>query len=262
MEAMQESTIPKAEPTGETAEVRDTSAAPQAEVEKAEQSDEKEITDNTAENGSEGDLFPITVNHTTENLSRDEVMKYAQLGKRSEYLEPFIAKLDYLASVNGVSREDYIEKQIEAYEANMRSDIISRFGDDEGTVNDMLEFTRQKHKKAYENMIAQRNKAELDEKENTETRLAEEFASLITEFPELEGKQFKDLPTEVKKAGFSGEKLINAYLYHKHTEGKKIAEALKTREEQGKASTGSMGADINEKLTEDEKNFLKGLWGK
>lgn len=263
MEALQEGTIPNAEGTNEAAEVNDDAAAPQAAELDTEQSEQSVNNQDEQENGSGSeDYLSVTVNHEERTLNRDEAIRYAQLGLQKEYLDPFIAKIDYLAAVQGLTREEYIEGQLKQQEDTMRQSIIDKFGNDENTIKEMMDFKKQKHKEAYENMLARQKEEEKNTKEAAETRLAGEFAELVKEFPELEGKSFKDLPAEVKKAGFGGEKLLSAYLYHKHSEGKKIAEATAAAEEAAKKSAGSMQGTDTDGKTEAERQYLNGLWGR
>lgn len=261
MEALEEDTTPNAEPTSETAEAENSEAVPQADEGNAERSDDTPVAENDKENSNE-DFLTVTYMHEQKIFNRDEAVKYVQMGVNYERFEPLISKLDYLAAVNGVTREEFIEKQLTSYEEAVRQDIIARFGEDEDTVKEMLDYTKQKHQKAYDAMLAKQKQDEETAKETTETRLAEEFTRLCKEFPELTEKGFKGLPQSVKQAGFKGENLLNAYLYYKHSENKKIATARQSEAEAEKKTTGPMGGDSNENLTEDEKNFLKGLWGK
>ena len=261
MEALQEDTTPNAEGTSETAEAEENANASQGAESGAEQS-EGQSGDNAGgvQDEAEEFLLPINYMHEERALNREEAIKYAQMGMNYERFEPMIAKLDYLAAVSGITRDKYIEQQMETLESNMRKEIIEKFGDNEETINEMMEFQKQKHKKAYESMLEQEKQAEKNSAESTETRLAGEFAELVKEFLELEGKSFKDLPAAVKKAGFSGEKLINAYLYHKHSEGKKVSAAVAAQENAAKKSVGSMGNAGGDIKANDP--FLDGLFGK
>ncbi len=254
MEALQEATVPNEGEPSETVETESDNARPQAEEVTEEQSE--------ADVPADESFLDVEFYKNSKSLSRDEAVKYAQMGMNYEKLEPVISKIDYLAAINGVTREQYIEQQLQNQEADMRKQIIDKYGDDESIINEMMAFQKQKHKKAYDDMIA---KAKADEKtaeESTETRLAEEFAGLVSEFPELEGKTFKDLPKTVKQAGFGGEKLLNAYLQYKHKEAKNIAAAKAQAEEAAKKTAGSMSSDNIETQTAEEKGYLSGLWGR
>ncbi|MBO5020611.1 MAG: hypothetical protein J6D52_08100, partial [Clostridia bacterium] len=103
--------------------------------------------------------------------------------------------------------------------------------------------------------------AAAEAEQSVNQRIANEFAEMKSgDFPEL--TEYSALPDEVKEAAIEGMSLSHAYLKYMYKENKKIAAAKESAAEAAKKTTGSMGADTNENLTEDEKNFLKGLWGK
>lgn len=261
MDTLQDETIQNAGETGETAEVEGNATSSQGAVSDAEQSETGAGDTNNANGGAEDDFLPVKFLHEERTLNREDAIRYAQMGMNYERFEPMISKLDYLAAVQGITREEYIEQQLKNQEDAMRKEIAEQYGEDENTINEMMEFKKQKHRQAYDAMIA---KAKADEKaaeENTESRLAEEFAGLVSEFPELEGKEFKDLPKSVKQAGFNGEKLLNAYLQHKHRESKTIAAAKAQAEAAAKKSTGSMHTD-GEAQSSVIDAMLKGVRGR
>ena len=262
MGALQEDTVPNAEGTSETAEAEENGTLPEGAESGAELSDNGQSGDNADDMQSEADenFLPVRFLHEERILNREDAIKYAQMGMNYERFEPMIAKLDYLAAVKGISRDRYIEQQLEALDNTMREDIKEKYGEDENTINEMMEFQKQKYKKAYEAMLEQEKQKEKSNAESTETRLAGEFSELVKEFPELEGKSFKDLPAAVKKAGFGGEKLINAYLYHKHSEGKKISAAVAAQESAAKKSAGTMHSE-GEAQSSVIEAMLKGVRG-
>lgn len=263
MESLQDETIQNAEETSETVKAEENATATQGAESDAEQSEEV-LSDNSegVQSGEDEFFLPVKFMREEKTLNREEAVKYAQMGMNYERFEPMISKLDYLAAVKGVSRDKYIEQQLQNLESDMRNEIIDKYGEDENTVNDMMEFQKQKHKKAYEAMLEKEKQDDKNTAESTETRLAGEFAELVKEFPELEGKNFKDLPVAVKKAGFSGEKLLNAYLLHKHTEGKKISAATAAQENAAKKSAGSMQGNNADGESQADKQFLNALWAR
>lgn len=258
MDTLQDETIQNAGETGETAETEENATSSQGADSETEQSDTGTGNTENVTNESDDDFLPVKFLHEERTLNREDAIRYAQMGMNYERFEPMISKLDYLAAVAGVTRDQYIEQQLQSQEDSMRQQIIDQFGTDENTIKEMMEFKKQKHRQAYDDMIAKRKADEKTAEENTESRLAEEFAGLVSEFPELEGKEFKDLPKAVKQAGFNGEKLLNAYLQHKHRESKNIAAAKAQAEAAAKKSTGSMGTDGG--ATTDP--FLDGLFGR
>lgn len=252
-ETLQEDTIPDAKDTSETAETEENAAEPKAEETEAEQSE-------SAENSvlQDSEFLEVKFNKEYKSLNRDEAVKYAQMGMNYERFEPMISKLDYLAAINGVTREQFIDRQLKAQEDSIRQGLVERFGSDEKTINELFEYTKQKQQEAYGDMIAKQNAEEKAAEERTETRLAEEFARLCEEFPELNEKGFRGLPKQVKRAGFNGENLLNAYLQYKHKEAKNIAAARKQAEQSAQKSVGSMGTQANVGNSTGDA-FLRGL---
>lgn len=263
-EALQEETIPIAEESSETTETPEVSTTPTEDTTGGGKSD-GEIPEEQQNVDANENYLPVTFNHKSINLSREDATRYAQMGMKLEKLDPMLSKIDYLAAVNGKSRDEYIEGLLTSHDETLRKDLSERYGGDENAVNEMFEFTKTKNKKAYEDMIArQKAQEEADDKnarESTETRLAAEFAELVREFPDLAGKQFKDLPAGVRKAGYDGNSLLAAYLFHKHNEDKKAAAAAETAAKQNKASVGSMNSEVDS-ASKDEQSFLNGLWGR
>lgn len=256
LETLQDDTIQSAESTNETAEKNVDDATSQAENAGTEQSDGAQ----NADNNDLADFLEVKFNKEHRSLNRDEAVKYAQMGLNYERFEPLIAKLDYLAAVSGVTRAEYLERQLQANEDAVRQDLIDRFGNDEETIEQMMEFTKQKNQKAYDDLIAKMQADEKSAEESEESRIAGEFAELCEEFPELRDKGFKGLPNEVKKAAFSGEKLFNAYLQHLHRESKNTNAAKAQMQNAANKSAGSMEGQGGNETVGDI--FLKGLLGK
>lgn len=217
-----------------------------------------EAEDEQSENCEETDFLEVKFNKQYKSLNRDETVKYAQMGMNYERFEPLLSKIDYLAAVNGVTREQFVEGQLKAFEDAQRQSIIERFGSDEEIVDAMMEYTKQKHQKAYSDMLAKQKTDEKIAEETQEVRIAKEFTRLCKEFPELAEKGFDGLPKQVKEAGFLGENLMNAYLQYKHNENKNIAAAKKQAEFAAQKSAGSMGTQSVDFNSVNDA-FLKGL---
>ncbi len=256
MGTLEEETIPNSEETSETAETEQTETSPQGEESKEEQSEEAV----NPEGSEDIEFLEVKFNKEQKSLNRDEAIKYAQMGMNYERFEPLISKLDYLAAINGVTREQFVEAQLKAQEDAERQSLIERFGNDEEVIKDMMEFSKQKHRKAYDEMLARQKADEESAEETEQARIAKEFTELCEEFPELAEKGFKGLPKQVKQASFNGEKLFNAYLQHLHRESKNIAAAQKQAEEAAKKSAGSMESQGTNESIGDA--FLNGLFKK
>ena len=90
----------------------------------------------------------------------------------------------------------------------------------------------------------------------------DEYEELTKEFPELKGKNFENLPQEVKQAVEKGEKLLTAYLYYRHEEAKRVSAANKAAALADEKSAGSMKSHLSDGSTEAGRRYLNALWGR
>lgn len=259
-----EGTTPQEVPSAEPTESPSEEAAPQAEP-------ETEIVEGseTVPNAEAEPFLPISFNHESIGLSKDDAVKFAQLGMKYEKsgididtVKPILNSLEYVAAQQDITVAELVNGIIAKDEENYRTELESRFGEgDAGTIEDLMQIRRNKQKEKYQQVLEDRKKTaekEAEEKEqNLNNRLANEFVELKTEFPEF--AEFKDLPAEVKREAAKGRDLLSCYLRYKHNEDMKIMAAKKTAEENSKATTGSgesaepMGDSITTAM-------LSGLW--
>ena len=197
----------------------------------------------------------VTFNHLKRALSREEAVKYAQLGLKHEKLSPLFDKLSFLASVSGVTREEYLQNKIEESRTELKKSIEEKYGSDEQTVQDMLEYTLAKRGEDFKNFL----KEEQSQHEIEAERLKEGFSELCNEFPELKEKGFNGLPNEVKNSVLEGERMLYAYLLHKHNQSKIEAELRAAQEKAEENSSGSLSS-ATEGYTADA--FLEGLFSR
>lgn len=261
----QEDTTPGAEASNETNGTQVTDTASQESGEETNGSEGGTATQNTEEEENEEESgLDVRFNHQDVKLSREDAVKFAQMGMKLEKLNPVLSKIDFLASVSNKTREEFIEELFNQYESGIEKNLRESFTGDENILADLIALEKNKHKEAYENMLKRNRTAEEEAEkqavEAVETRIAGEYTELIKEFPELEGKEFRDLPASVKKAAYSGTALMTAYLLHQHNEQRKAQAAEKATEKQNKASVGSMSG--GEGISSADIDFLKGLWGK
>ncbi len=191
-------------------------------------------------------------------LSREEAKNYAEIGRRYSDVRE---QLERVATLKGQSVEEFLKGLETAEDEAYRQELLAKFGNDTDTVEKMMELYSIQKQKKLDAAKESRKRAAAEAEQSVNERIANEFAEMKNgDFPEL--TEYKALPAEVKKAAIEGMSLSHAYLKYLHRENKKIAAAKESAAEAAKKTTGSMGADSNENLTEDEKNFLKGLWGK
>lgn len=188
----------------------------------------------------------VKYNKTNRTLSRDEAKDYAEQGMfYAETVKPLYNKLDYIAAQRGLSIAEVVDRLMNSDEEHHRQELIERFGEDSGVIDDLMKVYRDGQKQKYDRIVADRQKAadeaEARERESLEARLASEFSELRGEFPEV--KEFKELPTAVKVEAANGRDLLSAYLRYRHSEGKKIADAQTSSEAAAKATTGTGKTD-------------------
>ena len=203
---------------------------------------------------SANSFLEIKYNHEKRMLSQDEARILAQKGL---YYESAYNSIERIATLNGVSVEDFLndfeKKQDDAY----RESLMERFGGDEEAVNGMMELREIKKKQTLENAVNKKQQESEAKIQSENERLANEFSAMKKEFPEL--TDFTALPENVKKAAFDGMALSHAYLLHLHNENKKIAAAQKSAQEAAKKTAGSMADD--KPTNTNENALLKGIWG-
>lgn len=213
-------------------------------------------TSNTTESDEEiAPYLEIKFNHEKLGLTRKEAATLAQKGK---YYEGLYQDLERIADLKGVSVNELINgfetEQDEAY----RRELAERFGDDEETINIMMEHYQNGKQGKIDAAKNKRLQDEAQAEESINTRLANEFVELQKEFPELQ--EFAMLPESVRRAAAEGKDLTHAYLLHLHQENKKIAAAKASESKAAAQSTGSLSASKAEDMSEDA--FLKGLFSR
>ncbi len=217
--------------------------------------------DNGADdNGTEpvAPFLEIQYNHEKRGLSRDEAITLAQKGI---HFQNTYDSLERVAALKGASVKELINSLETAQDEAYRQGLIEKFGEDEDTIDKMMELYNINKQKTIDNAKASKKAAAEQEEQTINERLAQEFVEMKnSDFPEL--KEFKDLPEEVKKAAFGGLSLSHAYLKYMHNENKKIAAEKASQEAAAKKSTGSMASEKEETETEAEKRFLSALWGR
>lgn len=209
------------------------------------------------ENGTQSaaPFLEIQYNHEKRGLSRDEAITLAQKGI---HLQSTYDSLERVATLRGVTVKELLNSLETAQDDAYRQGLIEKFGDDNDTVEKMMELYNINKQKTLDNAKADRKAAAEAEEQSINERLANEFVEMKNgDFPEL--TEFKDLPEEVKRAAFGGLSLSHAYLKYMHNENKKIAAAKASAESAAKKSTGSMASD-KEATNASESALLKGLW--
>ncbi len=253
-------TTPEAAPQGEpeTQNPTENEGTPQPENPVAEGEEGSEQIPN-AENEP---FLPIQYNHESVELSKDEAVKLAQMGmKYQKSVEPLYNKLDYIAALQGTTPEALVDEMISRDETQYRQGLVEKFGEDGDEIEILLQAYRESQKQKYEKVLNDRAEAEKNaatqQKESLESRLANEFAELKAEFPEI--ADFASVPPAVKEMAAKGMDLMSAYLRYKYSEDKKVTAAKQAAESASKASTGS-GASSEKQDDGTVSAMLKGIW--
>lgn len=209
--------------------------------------------------GGEEEIAPfleVRYNHEKRNLTRDEAITLAQKGI---HFQNAYDTIERVAALKGQSVNEFLSGLESAQDEAYRRSLEEKFGEDEDTINKMMELYNINKQKTLDNAKENQRAAAEQEEQTINERLANEFVEMKNgDFPEL--TEFKDLPEEVKRAAFEGLSLSHAYLKHMHNENKKIAAEKASQEAAAKKSTGSMAGD-KEDVNTSTSALLKGLWG-
>ena len=227
----------------------------------------EENTDETsaqvgAENSAEENNEPtppfleIQYNHEKRGLSREEATTLAQKGI---YYQSTYDTLQRAATLKGLTVEEFLNGIETAQDEAYRQELIGKFGDDEDTVNKMMELYQINKQKTLDAAALRREEEKTQAEQTVNERLAAEFTEMLGEFDGL--TDFASLPIEVKQAAMDGMSLSHAYLKYLHRENKKIAAQKASEEAAAKKSTGSLGCPDSEGKTSFENGFLQGLMG-
>ena len=200
-------------------------------------------------------FLEIQYNHEKRELSREEAITLAQKGI---HYQNAYDTLERVATLKGQSVKELLSGLESAQDEAYRQGLVEKFGDDEETIEKMMELYNINKQKTLDNAKESRRVAAEQEEKDINERLAEEFIKMKnSDFPEL--TEFKNLPESVKRAAFSGLSLSHAYLKYMHDENKRIANAKAQAEAAAKKSTGSMASD-KEDVNSQTSALLKGLW--
>ena len=257
--AQEQETIPG---TVETQQEVETNVEPTT-TPQGEQNGDNTSAQDTDGNQSGGDndtdpappFLEIRYNHESRGLTREEAITLAQKGI---HYQSTYDSLERVAALKGVSVKELVSGLETAQDDAYRQGLIEKFGDDEETIDKMMELYNINKQKTLDNAKASRRAAAEAEEQSINERLAQEFVEMKNgDFPELQ--EFKDLPEEVKRAAFGGLSLSHAYLKYMHNENKKIAAAKASADAAAKKSTGSMASDKDDSNPQTSA-LLKGLW--
>lgn len=249
----------------ETSEVPEVSEAPESAQQGAENTEntteDGEQSANAAEPQTEESSEPfleIRYNHESKGLTRDEAVTLAQKGL---HYEGAYKTLERVATLKGMSVKEFLNGMETAQDEAYRQELVDKFGDDEDTIDRLMELYIINKQKTLDAADESRKREALEAEQSVNTRIAQEFSDMKNgDFPEL--TEYKALPAEVKKAAAEGMSLSHAYLIYMHKENKKINAAKAAAEVAAKKSTGSMADNTVDSNAEAERRYLNALWGR
>lgn len=202
-------------------------------------------------------FLEIQYNHQKHGLTREEAKMLAQKGI---YYQKAYDTLERVSALKGKTVEEFLNMIEEAQDELYRQNLVEKFGDDEETIEKMMELYEINKQKKLDEAKDRHFKSEKEEEQNENQRLAEEFFKMKNgDFPEL--TDFSMLPDEVKRKAFEGKSLEHAYLSFLHNENKKISAAKEKQKTAALAATGSLKSGKEENSSSFERGFLKGLLG-
>lgn len=251
---MQETTPAEQETTQEATEENTaaTETQEQSGTEEVPVTDGEVSSNDVAAEETPAPFLSVRYNHEDKPLTEEEARDYAQKGIF------YHGKLDYIATLSDTTIPELLDKMLNSIDEAKRNELISQFGNDEDTINDLMEVFHTKQKGKYEKAIADRESAEKQSVEDRNARIAEEFVAMQQDFPEL--KSVNDIPSSVLKAANNNMPLAYAYLLHKHKENQKIAAAEEQSKAAAQTSTGSMGSPETAADTEADAAFKRSFW--
>ena len=212
-------------------------------------------TENQAEEASEP-FLEIKYNPESKGLTREEAVILAQKGM---HYEGTYKTLERVAALKGQSVKDFLSGIETAQDEAYRQGLTEKFGNDEDTINKMMELYQINKQKTLDAAALRREEEKTQAEQSVNERLATEFTEMLGEFDGL--TDFASLPSEVKQAAMDGMSLSHAYLKYLHRENKKIAAQMASEEAAAKKSTGSM-ATAEETVDAASSALLKGLWSR
>lgn len=198
-------------------------------------------------------------NHEPVNLTQEQAVDWAQKGMKYQSVYDKICRA---AALNGVDPGEYINSLENAADERYRQELIERHGEDEDTINQLMELYQMKKESTISAAETARKQSAESQRQTSAQRIAGEFVQMQKDFPELAGTEYAALPAQVKAAADEGMPLAYAYLLQQRIEQNKKQAAEQQATQASNASTGSLGTEQNDTQSAFEKGFLAGLWGR
>lgn len=200
-------------------------------------------------NGEEIELtLDEMIVHTQKGMNYDKVLAQKQALEQSKEFQI----LDYYASLQGMTRQQYTDYLIESKEKQALISEVeavkSKYAD---LPDELAEEIAQIRLEQNKSKLAE--KQALEEKQKQESQ-QKQYMEFMATYPDIKPEQ---IPEEVWKTVSQGKDLLSSYTAW---ENKQLKEKLQTLEHNNKIKSKSIGSATGDGISKDEDSFLKGLF--
>lgn len=260
-----ETTTDETTNVGEEVTEEVTTVAEQPEDNTADEQESTQGDEAASEEGSEPeDEFSLQVkyNKKTQNLSKDDAVRLAQMGMKFESMQPTLKKLQYLAISDNTTLEKFVDSIVEGIEKSKLERFERKANGDQEILDALIQEDKRKGGKAYEEWQEAERKALEKEEQDEIKALATEFGECLKQLPQLNGKKFEDVPEAVlqlrEKHNIS---LLDSFLRYEHSNRIASQKAIDKQRKNAESSTGSVVSSDGTGEGGLSKELLGALWG-
>ena len=223
---------------------------------------QSEDVKDTQEPQQQADDFSLDIKYNKEHLSlnREDAIKYAQMGKKLEALDPTLKKLEYLAASDNKSLKEFVEETVNAIDMQKEQAFRDKADGDEEIFQALLEKDKADRGKAYEKMIESQKAQEEQEEQDEIKTLSQEFNELKKQVPKFQ--QFESVPDKVLEIrNKNGISLYDAYLRYQYENAKLSNKEAENQQKNADGSTGAIKSDSAGSTPKWEQELMAGIWG-
>ena len=177
-------------------------------------------------------------NHEQRDLTREEALKYAQLGMKYESEQGMRDQLEMMAAGRGQSPQEFLNAWSRAEEQALFDQKMQITHGNEEAARLLVKAEMDARQNARNIRVQQAEQAEQQAELSLQDRLASEYAELRTECPEI--GEFDTIPQAVVDDAIrNGRHLFDAYLRYQRREGQKIQQNQTAQQTAAAATVGS-----------------------
>lgn len=257
-----DTTIEPAEGSTDSAQPSPSGTPTDGEDTAAEQADNQ--TEETAPSGAASgapDAYTPIYNGEMVRIDASDAEKVTDLlqkGMKLEACAPMLADLRALAAAADFqSPADLVHTLLDTYEKNQYQEM-KRKGYEEADAQKLLETRRRERQEKLRQQDQQEEQAQQKARQTLEERLAEQYAALKDEIPDVPA--FDKLPRPVvENAVQKGISLFESYLRFERAEQKRVREAEESGKAAAAASAGELRSDPETTESHVTTALLRGL---